>query len=224
MEFLLSSKLRGELLRQLTAFSPADNFLVLPECTMPHYVSDEAGWERYFGSGGILSEKIRAALAQAGADPGRVFFHRYLSEQPVRLSDYSCLILPGGDAELGVKRLTCQGLDRQLADYRGRVIAYSAGALLLLDQYFLSPNYYYKTFSVHRGLNILPGGFALEVHYNGSDEMDSYIRQGLQELDRGVWAIGNDGAMKIAPGSPIQTTGTVQWFGPENAGGNHGNH
>ena len=212
MRFLLSSKLRGELLRQQIHFISQDSFLVLPECTMPKYVSDESGWEQYFGANGILRRKITTALQQAGAAPTKIDFHRYLSNEKVTLSDYSCLILPGGDVELGCNRLTAMSLDKQLVDYQGTIIAYSAGALLLLEQFFLSPNYYYTSFSTRNGLGILHGNFALEVHYDGSEQMNRYIRQGVETLHRSVYAIGNDGAINVNDDYSVTVIGNVVRF------------
>ncbi len=212
MVFLLSSKLRGELLRQQISFTPADSLLVLPVCTMSKYVSDEIGWDRYFGHGGILYQKITAALQQAGAAVEKISFYRYLSDEKVILSNYSCLILPGGDAELGLNRLTALGLDKQLANYQGAVIAYSAGALLLLERFFLSPNYYYSFFSTKSGLGIIKGNFALEVHYDGSEQMRHYIQRGSEILQRPVCAIGNNGSIKLDDDFNLTTVGDVEWF------------
>lgn len=212
MVFILSSKLRGELLRRQISFTPEDSFLVLPVCTMPEYVSDDMSWDRYFGEGGILQRKITAALEEAGASREKVDFYRYLSGENVTLSDYSCLVLPGGDAELGLQRLAASGLDTQLANYRGTVIAYSAGALLLLERFFLSPNYYYSSFSTHSGLGIIPGDFTLEVHYDGSEQMRRYVHQGIETLKLPVYAIGNLGSIRIDPDSGIIPTGDVVYF------------
>ena len=181
---------------------------------MVKYVSDESSWERYFGENGILSQKIILELQQVGASPDKVDFHCYLSNQKVILSDYSCLILPGGDAELGCARLIASSLDKQLADYQGTIIAYSAGALLLLDQYFLSPNYYYTSFSIHSGLGILCKEIALEVHYDGSKDMNRYIWQGVETLCRSVYAIGNDGAISLNDDFNAIIIGDVKRFDP----------
>ena len=210
MAFLLSSKLRGELLTQQISFTSEDSFLVLPVCTMPEYVSDEIGWDRYFGHGGILHHRITTELQQAGALLERVQFYRYLSDEKVTLSDYSCLVLPGGDAELGINRLAALGLDKQLADYQGTVIAYSAGALLLLERFFLSPNFYYAFFSIKSGLGIINGDFSLEVHYDGSEQMHQYIQRGIEMLQRPVYAIGNDGSIKVDDDLNITMVGNVE--------------
>lgn len=197
MIFLLSSKLKGDLLIQQIIFSSNDTFLVVPVCTMPKYISSNTEWENYFGNGGKLNLKIKAALQKAGASPEHVFFYNYLSGSEVKLSDYSCIVFPGGDAELGIKRLVTSNLIRQLATYSGTVIAYSAGALLLLDNYFLSPNYYYKTFSIQQGLGILPANIALEVHYDFTDKMRSYVERAVNTLHCPVIAIGDSGAIKL---------------------------
>lgn len=213
MIFILSSKIKEDLLQQQITFSSEDTILVLPVCTMPKYVSNDIEWEQYFGEGGRLNHRITSILQQAGAISERVFFYNYLSDSNVTLSDYSCIILPGGDAELGIDRLMKSGLDRQLAVYSGTIIAYSAGALILLDKYFLSPNYYYKMFSIHQGLGILHADFALEVHYDFTEKMRSYVLCAINELNCPVYAIGDSGAMKFdSQNCSIELIGDVALF------------
>lgn len=197
MKYYLSSKLRGQLLRQLVVFDRQDTFCVLPVCTMTSYVADEKDWEYYFGQDGILRKKICSALEMVGADSENVHFYNYIlpeeKQKKIRLDEYTYVILPGGDAELGISRVQSSWLMEELRNYRGDIIAYSAGALMLLERYFLSPNYYYKEFSVHEGLGILHIPCSLEVHYDHSEQMRHYIQIARDVLSFPVLAMGNEG-------------------------------
>ena len=51
------------------------------------------------------------------------------------MSDYSHIVIPGGDAELGIFRLIDSGFHEQLKHFSGDIIAYSAGALLLMKRF-----------------------------------------------------------------------------------------
>lgn len=210
---ILSSKLRISLLKQQVEFSTEDSFLVLPQCTMPSFVSNEQEWQKYFGNNGILSKKIKNILVSCGANNEHICFYDYIINKKALLSDYSHIVIPGGDAELGILRLIDSGLHEQMKHYSGDIIAYSAGALLLLKRFFLSPNYYYKSFSYHNGFGIAPSNCLIEVHYDGSELMNYYIRQAIRDLHQGVYAIGDEGAITIdADTGKTRTYGNVMWF------------
>lgn len=213
MRILLYSKLRGAILKQQIMFSPEDKILVVPVCTMERYVSNQEEWNAYFSPEGILSQKILAELGQVGAVSHNINFYNYISKDAVRFSDYSCVILPGGDAPVGIQRLIAAGLDEQLKTYAGIIIGYSAGALLLFKRYFLSPNYYYKTFSICDGLGIISHKILIEVHFDRTSAMRDNIHYAIQQMGEPVIAIGNEGGIEFHPitGS-VDAVGDVEFY------------
>ena len=195
MTLLLSSKLKKELLSFQTIFTDQDAFLVLPVCTMESYVNSESQWEEYFGEKGKLKRKICSELHAVGADEDKMTFYNYFKEGIPEFADYSHIVIPGGDAELGFSRIMKSGLAEELIKFDKTIIAYSAGALILFDQYFLSPNYYYSKFTTHSGLSVVCDHFTIEVHYDNSNTMKKYVHKGMNALKKKVIAIGNDGAI-----------------------------
>jgi len=180
---------------------------------MTSYVSNQKEWEKYFGKEGILSNKILSELQQAGADTKKVFFYNYYAEEYRPLAGFDYIIIPGGDAVLGIERIKSSFLYRELTAYRGKIIAYSAGALLLLKEYFLSPNYYYKELTFHKGLGIIDSDFTLEVHFDNSVQMRENIQAACEALKLPIIAIGNDGGISYNTlCTRPKAVGTVEFF------------
>lgn len=197
MKLIFCSKLKSDLLWQVFPFKKSDSFLVLPVCTMEQYVKDLLSWEEYFGDEGILTQKIQDQLCGAGAVRNRIDFYNYLSSEEIPdFNRYTCLVIPGGDAELGVERIKNKNLLTAIKNYQGIILAYSAGALMLYQEYFLSPNWYYTTIKYCRGIGLdcMPP-FLLEMHYDGSESMASMIKEAGKYLNRDVYAIGDYGIL-----------------------------
>lgn len=197
MKLIFCSKLKSDLLRQAVSFEQSDSFLVLPVCTMERYVKDLLSWEEYFGEEGILTQKIQDQLCGAGAVRNRIDFYNYFTcEEVPDFNRYTCLVIPGGDAELGVERIKNNKLLSALSNYQGMILAYSAGALMLYQEYFLSPNWYYTTMKYCRGIGLdcMPP-FLLEMHYDGSESMAGMIKEDGKYLNKDVCAIGDYGIL-----------------------------
>ena len=170
---------------------------VLPICTMKSYVDNVMQWEEYYGADGIQTKKILKELCDLGAVKERVFFYNYylnIDDNADWNKVYNFIVIPGGDAELGMLRAQQLGISNKIKGFNGDIIAYSAGALMLYEKYFLSPNWYYRQmkYSTGIGLNSMPP-WLIEVHYDGTEEMNRYILEACNVLKKMILAITNDG-------------------------------
>lgn len=197
MKLFLSSKINGSLLKEQTAFNEKDYFLVLPFCTMEKYVYNLDSWNYYFGENGKLKSKIVVQLVEAGAISNNVLFYNYLLEdQKYDWGSFTYLILPGGDPELGLSRIRQYHLENKIKNFDGNIIAYSAGALLLFDRYFLSPNWYYSKMKYGEGLTFpnMPN-YMIEVHYDNSERMLQNITIAWEHFKKPIIALGEYGSI-----------------------------
>lgn len=74
-----------------------------------------------------------------------------------------------------------------LMKHNGIVMGYSAGAVIQLAEYHLSPDEDYSEFKYYEGLPYL-NGFYLEVHYEETDVQKAAIRRVLSERNKTVYA------------------------------------
>ena len=99
-----------------------------------------------------------------------------------------------------------------LCEHNGIVMGYSAGALIQLSEYHLSPDHDYPVFAYYNGLPYL-GGFCLEVHYEGRDVQKEAIERVIKERGMPVYATSLMKGAIVVDNGKIQALGDVFVFG-----------
>lgn len=117
----------------------------------------------------------------------------------------------GGLPDRMMDRIQEFGLYDVLLHHEGVIMGYSAGAVIQLAEYHLSPDSDYPEFSYYKGIPYLKD-FYLEVHYEGTDIQKNSIKRVLKECSKTVYAIcAGKGAIIVDNGS-IHTIGDVKVF------------
>ena len=93
----------------------------------------------------------------------------------------------GGLPDRMMDRIKEFDLQDALMDHKGIVMGYSAGAVIQLAEYHLSPDDDYAEFDYYEGLPYL-NDFYLEVHYEGKDVQKVAIQRVLEERKKTVYA------------------------------------
>ena len=93
----------------------------------------------------------------------------------------------GGLPDKMLERIKEFDLYDVLANYKGIAMGYSAGALIQLKEYHLSPDDDYPEFGYYEGLPYL-NDFYLEVHYENSDVQNLSIQRVMKERMKTVYA------------------------------------
>ena len=98
-----------------------------------------------------------------------------------------------------------------LMQYDGIVMGYSAGAVIQLAEYHLSPDDDYPEFKYYEGLPYL-NDFYMEVHYEGTAVQDESIQRVLAERGKTVYATAvRSGAILVDNGN-LKLLGDVKVF------------
>ena len=130
----------------------------------------------------------------------------------IRRSDV--LYFPGGLPDRMMERIEALGLTQALRRFQGVVLGYSAGAMIQLSEYHISPDDDYPAFGYYQGLGRLDG-FYLEPHYEGWPAQEDAIRRVLAERNAPVYAThAGAGALIIEDGA-VRTVGEVDVFAPQ---------
>ena len=93
------------------------------------------------------------------------------------------------------------------------VMGYSAGAVIQLSEYHLSPDEDYPEFRYYNGLPYL-NDFYLEVHYEGTDIQNAAIQRVIAERGKHVYATALGAGAIIAENGTIKLIGNVQTYNP----------
>ena len=124
------------------------------------------------------------------------------------------LYLPGGLPDRMLERIDDFDLRSALLEFQGVMLGYSAGALIQLEEYHLSPDQDYPDFGYFKGLPLLKD-FYLEVHYEGTALQNQAIRRVLQERGKTVYATVTDRSAMVLDDSGRKLIGDVKVFTPQ---------
>lgn len=128
-----------------------------------------------------------------------------------KINNADILYFPGGLPDRMMERIEEFGIYDSILRHSGVFLGYSAGAVIQLKEYHLSPDKDYPTFSYYKGLPLLED-FYLEVHYEGTEEQNNSIRRILAERKKPVYALKTLSGAIIAQNGEIKTVGDVKKF------------
>ena len=105
------------------------------------------------------------------------------------------LFFTGGYPDWMLQRLYDFGIEQAVHDFDGVIMGTSAGALIQLEEYHLTPEDGYE-FQYQYGLGML-SGFDLEVHYEEDERHLEAIIRTIEEKGIPVIAMPNEGGLLI---------------------------
>lgn len=180
-------------------------------------VKNESDWNGLYGPDGVYSAGIAAAFSAYGIGREQVEFISYFTDTTesarAKIERSGILYFPGGLPDKMYERIETLGLTDAIRRHDGIVMGYSAGALIQLREYHLSPDKDYPGFGYYEGLSFLDG-FYVEVHYEQSAVQNEAIRRVLRERGKTVYGLPDDSAVIVSDGK-IQLIGPVAVFSPE---------
>lgn len=185
--------------------------------TMSHgaEIPDEATWERLYGSGGEISEIFARAFGAYGIPREQIsyvsWFHHSPEDALKLVGEAQVIFMTGGLPDLLIERMEFMGLVDWIQDYDGIVMGCSAGAMVQMTEYHITPDDDYDSYGYYPGLGLLDG-FELEVHYCASPVQLESIALYQTQRHKPVYAITNDGGMLIDDGSNITLMGDLTLF------------
>lgn len=171
----------------------------------------------YSKNGGKYYGGLVNALMTYGIDEDNVEFLNYFTDtketaaRKIRSADI--LYFLGGLPDRMYERLREFDLVDIIMKHDGITMGYSAGAVIQLAEYHLSPDDDYPVFGYYKGLSLLRD-FYVEVHYENTDAQNTAITSVLKEKKKTVYAFSiGKGAMVVENGE-IHLHGDVKIFHP----------
>jgi peptidase E len=98
-----------------------------------------------------------------------------------------------------------------LMQHKGIVMGYSAGAVIQLAEYHLSPDDDYPEFNYYKGIPYLKD-FYMEVHYEGTAVQNESIQRVLAERGKTVYATSDQTGAILVDNGNIKLIGDVKMF------------
>ena len=126
------------------------------------------------------------------------------------ITQSTILYLPGGIPTGFFNKVIEKDLLDTLSNYDGLVIGCIAGAMIQMDEYFITPDKDYPNYSLEIGIGLL-SGFGVEAHFNNSTDQKDSIDKYITEKQKDVYAISDCGAI-VVEGENIRSFGDVTIF------------
>lgn len=172
-------------------------------------------WNRQYKPGqGIYYKSNTDVFFRYGIKKEQIHWVNYFQDTKVEMENKilnsSIIFFTGGAPDLMMKRIREFKLTSLLKNYQGIMMGYSAGAMMQLDQYHITPDDDYPTFTYEQGLGCL-SGFAIEPHYRATKLQKESIQKVREEKHKSVYAIYEDGGMMIN-NQKIELFGNVDVF------------
>jgi len=195
---------------------PTHKVVVIAFSFRDNLVKNLADWNSlYSKSNGKFYDGIVGSLTDYGVSEDNICFINYFEDTKEtaaqKIVDSDIIYFPGGLPDRMMERIKEFDLYEVLSRYNGIVMGHSAGALIQLTEYHLSPDRDYPEFKYYEGLPYLHD-FYLEVHYENTDSQNEAITRVLSERGETVYATAFMAGAIIVDNGNIKLLGDVKTF------------
>ncbi|MEG1255036.1 Type 1 glutamine amidotransferase-like domain-containing protein [Clostridium sp.] len=182
-----------------------DKVVVIPFAFSEKWISNNVEWQnaynRYYGN---YYKEVVEPFLEYGIDEDNIVWLNYFEdtdEEMRRIIESSNIIfITGGLPDIAVERVIERGLLNYI-DSSKIIMGASAGALMQLNNYYISPDEDYTDFMYCHGLELVNKDFYIEVHYEDTDIQNDCIKRVLKEKTDTIYAIKDNGGIIVDSGN-----------------------
>ena len=173
-------------------------------------------WNLLYGKeNGKYYGGITGGFAAYGIPEEQITFLNYFADSKEsaaeKIKKADIVYFPGGLPDKMMERICEFDLYDVLMNHDGIVMGFSAGAVIQLAEYHLSPDEDYPAFGYYRGLPYLKD-FYLEVHFTGADVQNAAIQRVLAERGKTVYATELGAGAILAHNGDVKLIGNVKTY------------
>ena len=174
-------------------------------------------WDQLYGKeNGQYYAGIINGLTAYGIQERNISFVNYFADTKAsaaeKIKKADIVYFLGGLPDRMTERIKEFDLYDTLMKHDGIVMGVSAGAVIQLAEYHLSPDKDYPEFRYYSGLPYLKD-FYVEVHYEGTDIQNDAIRRVIAERGKTVYATVSGAGAIIVDNGNVKLIGDVKTFG-----------
>ncbi len=178
-------------------------------------ISSDKDWQNaYSKDNGRYYESVAVPFLNYGIKEENINWINYFKDTKenakVKIRNSNIIFFTGGLPDKMMLRLIEFNLIDDIENFTGVIIGSSAGAMIQIAEYHITPDEDYNIFTYNTGLNLIKD-FGIEVHYEGTSIQNKYIDKVLGEKRDKVYAITNTGGI-IVDNKRITLLGDTQTF------------
>lgn len=188
--------------------------LVLPLAFRPEQATDNAGWQQIYGENGEKYPAITRPFEAFGIVGDKLRWLNCFDEQAdfiAQIAWAEVLFFTGGMPERAIGWLDRLGLTEAVKNFDGVVMGASAGAMLQLEHYHITPDEDYSDYGLWNGLGLVKG-LDLEVHYLATDLQKQCTARAVKDLGLPMYQMWHEGGL-VVDGDKITVMGNVELVG-----------
>ncbi|AUD64986.1 hypothetical protein BK011_04570 [Tenericutes bacterium MZ-XQ] len=192
-----------------------DKVCVLAFSYRQSQISNLEEWSLFYGPDeGSYYKGIVEAYMAFGINEDNISFVNYyihsIEQMQSMISESTILYLPGGIPTGFFDKIIEKDLLSTISNYEGVVIGCSAGAMIQMDEYFISPDKDYPTYSLEKGMGLL-SGFGVEAHFSNEKHQLDSIYKYINDKKLPVYGLSDDGVLVVEK-DKIILFGSVEVF------------
>ncbi len=179
-------------------FKSLPHVLILPLAYREIQAWDDQSWQSIYGVGGEKYANILNPFLSYGYRERDIeWFNPYRAESHDRQLDRAeLLFFTGGMPEKALARLAQLGLTDKILNFDGIVAGASAGAMLQLDTYHITPDEDYADYGIWHGLGLVRG-LDLEVHYLDTPLQNECALRAHKQHGMPVYKMWHEGGLLV---------------------------
>ena len=144
-------------------------------------------------------------------DVNWIYYYQMTKAESIELIKSADIIyFPGGAPDLMYERIKEKELLQPLKAFKGIIIGSSAGTMIQLENFHISPDNEYNKFSMNQGLGYL-NDFFIEVHFRRRKKQKSSMRKLNRKYNKPIYVIPDDGIM-IVKDNNVKTLGSAKLY------------
>lgn len=179
-------------------------------------VKSLADWNLLYNrENGQYYKGITGGFAAYGISEENITFVNYFSDSresaAQKIENADIIYFLGGLPDKMMERIREFGLYDVLMKYNGIIMGYSAGAVIQLAEYHLSPDGDYPEFQYYEGLPYL-NHFFLEVHFENTEIQNNAIHRVIAERGKTVYATVHNAGALLVDNRNMKLLGDVKIF------------
>lgn len=197
---------------------PIHSVAIIAFSFLPSQASNLEQWNQLYGAEkGMFYHWLVDPFAAFGIAEEQITFVNYFSDTKEsaaqKIKNADIIYFTGGLPDAMMDRLEEFQLLELLRSFDGIVLGCSAGAVIQLGDYHLSPDCDYPEFGYYTGIPWLQD-FFVEVHYDATQIQNDCISRVLNENKKPVYAIYHDSGAIVVDNGKTQLLGKTKTFLP----------
>ncbi len=184
--------------------------LILPLAFREIQAWDNDSWQAIYGKNGEKYQNIlRPFLAFGQKEEEIAWLNCFDATQNhlEMIANADVLFFTGGMPEKAIAWMEKLGITNAVKNFTGTVMGASAGAMLQLEKYHITPDDDYDAYGLWQGLGLVKG-LDLEVHYLATDLQNECTKRAVVDLQLPIYQMWHEGGL-IVDGDKVQILGSV---------------